>query len=135
MSLLAAVTLECPPHLRHACLVLWPSTSTGGSYTHCWRMVGCDKADPSMQHSLALQQKALLVRAQDFSVLAAGTAHEVRENFAPAADVTNKRHKSALEHPACRVKSRATKQPGQALAQQDFANFRKDESLLVSRAI
>jgi hypothetical protein len=88
-----------------------------------------------MQHSLALQQKALLVRAQDFSVLAAGTAHEVRENFAPAADVTNKRHKSALQHPARRVKSRATKLPGQALVQQDIANVRQDESLLVSRAI
>jgi hypothetical protein len=87
-----------------------------------------------MQQSLALQQKALLVRAQDFSVLAAGTAHEARENFAPAADVTNKRHKSALQHPACRVKSLATKQPEQALLQQDFANVRQDESLLVSRA-
>jgi hypothetical protein len=87
-----------------------------------------------MQHSFALQQKALIVRVQDFSVLAAGTAYEVRENFAPAADVTYKRHKSALEHPACRVKSRATKQPEQALLQQEFANVRRDESLLVSRA-
>jgi hypothetical protein len=40
----------------------------------------------------------------------------------------------ALQHPACRVKSRATKQPEQALLQQDFANVRQDESLLVSRA-
>jgi hypothetical protein len=38
------------------------------------------KADPSMQHSLALQQKALLERARDVSVSAASTAHEVREN-------------------------------------------------------
>jgi hypothetical protein len=93
-----------------------------------------DKVAPNMQHSLALQQKALLVRARDVSVLAASTAHEVRENFASAADVTYKRHKSALEHPARRVKSRATKQPEQALLQQDFANVRRDESLLVSRA-
>jgi hypothetical protein len=40
-----------------------------------------DKADPSMQHSLALQQKALLVRARDVSVSAASTAHELRENL------------------------------------------------------
>jgi hypothetical protein len=51
-----------------------------------------------MQHSLALQQKALLVRARDVSVSGASTAHKVRNIFASAADITYKQHKSTLEH-------------------------------------
>jgi hypothetical protein len=73
-----------------------------------------DKADPSMQHSLALQQRALLVRARDVSVSAASTAHEVREKVASAANITNKRHKSVLEHQWRNKRSRATKQADQA---------------------
>jgi hypothetical protein len=93
-----------------------------------------DKADASMQHSLALQQKALLVRARDVSVSAASTAHELRENFASAADITYKRHKSALELPPCNAKARATKQPCQAPLQKDFAKVRRDDSQHVSKA-
>jgi hypothetical protein len=73
-----------------------------------------DKADQSMQHSLALQQKALRVWAPDVSVSAASTANEVREIFSSAADITYKQHKSALEH-QCRNKvSRAANQADQA---------------------
>jgi hypothetical protein len=93
-----------------------------------------DKADPSMQHSLALQQKALLVRARDVSVSVASTAHKLRENFASAADITYKRHKSALEHQCRSERTRTAKHSDQAPLQKFFANVRRDESLLVSKA-
>jgi hypothetical protein len=91
-----------------------------------------DKADPSMQHSLALQQKALPVR--DVSVSVASTAHELRENFATAADITYKRHKSALEHQCQSKRTRTAKHSDQAPLQKKIANVRRDESLLVSKA-
>jgi hypothetical protein len=93
-----------------------------------------DKAAASMQHSLALQQKALLVRARDASVSAASTAHELRENFASAADITYKRHKCGLELPPRNAKSPTTKQPCQAPLQKDFAKVRRDDSQHVSKA-
>jgi hypothetical protein len=70
------------------------------------------------------------------TVAAASTpwgGHEVRNNLASAADVTNKRHKSALERQHCSVKSHATKQADQAPLHFFLANAR-DESLLWSKA-
>jgi hypothetical protein len=73
-------------------------------------------------------------RARDVSVSAASTAHELRENFASAADITYKQHKSALEHQCQNKRTRTTKHADQAPLQNFVANLWRDESLLVSKA-
>jgi hypothetical protein len=98
-----------------------------------------NKADPSMQRSLALQQKALLVRPRDIAISVASTAHEARHSREPLHSrgrglprllvphmATCKWHKSALEHQHPNVKSRATQQADQVPLQKTFANVRRD---------
>jgi hypothetical protein len=128
--------MECLPCLRQAPLVpLALPNHQQELHALLEECVGAlDKADASMLHILALQQKALLVWARDVSVSAASTAHELKEIFASAADITHKYHKSALELPPCNAKSHSTKQPYQAPLQTDLARVQRDESQLVSKA-
>jgi hypothetical protein len=94
---------------------------------------GCQSSQ-SGHHNLALQQKALFVRARDVSVSAASTANELKKNFASAAEITCKSHQSALKLLPRKAKSRAIKQPYQAPLQKDFAKIWQDESQQVSKA-
>jgi hypothetical protein len=91
------------------------------------------KADPSMQHSFDCSRRLCLC-ARDITVSAASTAHEVRESFASAADITYKRHKRKLKLQHRNVKTCATKQADQVLLKKCLFNVCRDESLLVSNA-
>jgi hypothetical protein len=97
-----------------------------------------ERADPGIQHTLALQQKGFFVRARDVSLIAASTAQELKENFASAAEITYKRHKSALEQPrVVKRKARAdATDTDEGCKQQDFAGKpRQSDSFQISKPL
>jgi hypothetical protein len=83
-----------------------------------------------MLHDLALPQKGLLVQPRDVIFVAASTAQELKENVASAAEITYKRHMSALEQQPRVVKRKACADAtgtDEACEQQDFAANARQE--------
>jgi hypothetical protein len=97
-----------------------------------------ERADPGMLHTLALHQKGLRVRARDVSLIAASKAQELNKDFASAAGITYKWHKSVLEQPrVVKRKARADATgTDKACEQQDFvAKPRQSDSFQSSKSL
>jgi hypothetical protein len=93
-----------------------------------------DRADPSMQHTLALQQKALLV-GREMSVFQRPVQPTSSGRILPLLLTSPTSSTSALEHQCRNKRTHTSKHTDQAPLQNLFANVRWDESLLVSKAL